>query len=137
MRYISVLGLAFSLSVMSAIVQASAAEPLSADTPLTTAAGATFTAPAGWSITSSANKNILDPPEAESPARMDANYSVVPIRPTGGMWTSARDVPKYIQMELAPGQLPDVRRLSPKRICWNDARDRFRLPKTRPTEWGS
>jgi CubicO group peptidase (beta-lactamase class C family) len=111
MRYINVLGLAFSLSFVSAIVQGSAAEPLSADTPVTTAAGATFTAPAGCSITSSANKNVLDPPEADSPARMDVNYSVVPIRRAGGMWTSPRDLPKYKQMELALGQLPDGRQL--------------------------
>src|ERR1700686_1325156 len=41
------------------------------------------------------------------PARMDVNYSVVPLRPAGGMWTSARDLSKYLQMELALGQLPD------------------------------
>jgi CubicO group peptidase (beta-lactamase class C family) len=41
------------------------------------------------------------------PARMDINYSVVPLRPAGGMWTSARDLSKYLQMELALGRLPD------------------------------
>jgi hypothetical protein len=45
---------------------ASAVEVLSADTPLTTAGGATFTAPTGWSIISAANKSVLDPPEADS-----------------------------------------------------------------------
>lgn len=40
-------------------------------------------------------------------ARMDVNYSVVPMRPTGGMWTSARDLSKYLQMELALGALPN------------------------------
>jgi CubicO group peptidase (beta-lactamase class C family) len=48
------------------------------------------------------------------PARMDMNYSVVPIRPAGGMWTSARDLSKYVQMELALGQLPDGRQLVSK-----------------------
>ena len=48
------------------------------------------------------------------PARMDMNYSVVPIRPAGGMWTSARDLSKYLQMELALGQLPDGRQLVSK-----------------------
>jgi CubicO group peptidase (beta-lactamase class C family) len=45
------------------------------------------------------------------PARMDINYSIVPVRPAGGMWTSAHDLAKYLQMELARGQLPDGTRL--------------------------
>jgi CubicO group peptidase (beta-lactamase class C family) len=45
------------------------------------------------------------------PARMDINYSVVPLRPAGGMWTSAHDLAKYLQMELARGALPDGARL--------------------------
>jgi CubicO group peptidase (beta-lactamase class C family) len=44
-------------------------------------------------------------------ARMDINYSVVPLRPAGGMWTSARDLSRYLQMELASGELPDGTRL--------------------------
>jgi CubicO group peptidase (beta-lactamase class C family) len=44
-------------------------------------------------------------------ARMDANYSVVPLRPAGGMWTSARDLSRYVQMELALGALPGGKRL--------------------------
>jgi CubicO group peptidase (beta-lactamase class C family) len=48
------------------------------------------------------------------PARMDTNYSIVPIRPAGGMWTSARELSKYVQMELASGQLPDGRQLVSK-----------------------
>jgi CubicO group peptidase (beta-lactamase class C family) len=47
-------------------------------------------------------------------ARMDMNYSVVPVRPAGGMWTSARDLSKYIQMELAVGWLPDGKQLVSK-----------------------
>jgi hypothetical protein len=45
---------------------------------------------------------------------MDLNYSVVPIRPAGGMWTSTRDLTRYVQMELAQGALPDGRRLVSK-----------------------
>jgi CubicO group peptidase (beta-lactamase class C family) len=45
---------------------------------------------------------------------MDMNYSVVPIRPAGGMWTSARDLSKYVQMELALGQLSDGKQLVSK-----------------------
>jgi CubicO group peptidase (beta-lactamase class C family) len=45
------------------------------------------------------------------PARMDLNYSVVPVRPAGGVWTSPRDLAKYVEMELAKGMLPNGRRL--------------------------
>ena len=45
------------------------------------------------------------------PARMDSNYSVVPVRPAGGMWTSARELARYVQMELSEGLLPDGARL--------------------------
>jgi CubicO group peptidase (beta-lactamase class C family) len=49
----------------------------------------------------------LDVDGKTSPARMDINYSIVPVRPAGGMWTSARELAKYLQMELALGKLPD------------------------------
>ncbi len=48
------------------------------------------------------------------PARMDVNYSVVPLRPAGGMWTSAHDLSSYLRMELARGQLPDGTQLVSK-----------------------
>jgi CubicO group peptidase (beta-lactamase class C family) len=44
-------------------------------------------------------------------ARMDLNESIVPARPAGGAWTSARDLAKYVQMELAKGLLPNGKRL--------------------------
>ena len=44
-------------------------------------------------------------------ARMDLNYSVVPVRPAGGVWTSPRELARYVEMELAKGMLPDGRRL--------------------------
>jgi CubicO group peptidase (beta-lactamase class C family) len=47
-------------------------------------------------------------------ARMDNNYSVVPLRPAGGMWTSARDLSNYLRMELALGKLPDGSQLVSK-----------------------
>jgi CubicO group peptidase (beta-lactamase class C family) len=46
-----------------------------------------------------------------APARMDLNESIVPARPAGGVWTSARDLSKYVQMELANGRLPGGKRL--------------------------
>jgi CubicO group peptidase (beta-lactamase class C family) len=44
-------------------------------------------------------------------ARMDLNYSVVPVRPAGGVWTSSRDLARYVEMELARGMLPGGKRL--------------------------
>ncbi len=40
-------------------------------------------------------------------ATMDLNYSVEPHRPAGGVWTSAHDLIKYVQLELAKGKLPN------------------------------
>ena len=45
------------------------------------------------------------------PARMDHNYSAVPFRPAGGIWTSARDLSRYVAMELARGAMPCGKRL--------------------------
>jgi CubicO group peptidase (beta-lactamase class C family) len=47
-------------------------------------------------------------------ARMDNNYSVVALRPAGGMWTSAHDLANFLQMELALGVLPDGTRFLSK-----------------------
>src|SRR5205814_7103851 len=44
-------------------------------------------------------------------ARMDLNESVVPVRPAGGVWTSAHDLSKDVQMELAKGVVPSGKRL--------------------------
>jgi CubicO group peptidase (beta-lactamase class C family) len=44
-------------------------------------------------------------------ARMDLNESVIPVRPAGGVWTSAHDLSKYVMMELAKGTLPNGKRL--------------------------
>jgi CubicO group peptidase (beta-lactamase class C family) len=40
-------------------------------------------------------------------ASMAFNYSMVPHRPAGGVWTSAHDLIRYVQLELARGKLPD------------------------------
>jgi CubicO group peptidase (beta-lactamase class C family) len=40
-------------------------------------------------------------------ANMAFNYSVMPHRPAGGVWTSAHDLIKYVQLEIARGKLPD------------------------------
>ena len=52
-----------------------------------------------------------DPDGKTVRARMDLNESIVPARPAGGVWTSARDLSKYVAMELAKGALPDGKRL--------------------------
>jgi CubicO group peptidase (beta-lactamase class C family) len=40
-------------------------------------------------------------------ASMDLNYSIYPHRPAGGVWTSAHDLIRYVQLELNKGKLPN------------------------------
>ena len=42
---------------------------------------------------------------------MTLNYTIIPLRPAGGIWTSPHDLSQYVMMELANGKLPDGRRL--------------------------
>ncbi|HEV2379485.1 MAG TPA: serine hydrolase domain-containing protein [Terriglobia bacterium] len=42
---------------------------------------------------------------------MAFNYSIVSARPAGGVWTSAGDLIRYVQLELAVGKLPDGKQL--------------------------
>jgi len=44
-------------------------------------------------------------------ADMAFNYSIMPHRPAGGVWTSAHDLIRYVQLELAQGKLPDGKQL--------------------------
>ncbi len=39
------------------------------------------------------------------------DYSVMPHRPAGGVWTSAHDLIRYVQLEIAQGKLPDGKQL--------------------------
>jgi CubicO group peptidase (beta-lactamase class C family) len=43
-------------------------------------------------------------------AAMEVNYSVIPLRPAGGAWSSVHDMLKYVQMELDEGKLRDGKR---------------------------
>ena len=52
----------------------------------------------------------LDVDGAVVPAVMDANYSVIPVRPAGGAWSNVRDLLRVVEMELARGVLPDGKR---------------------------
>jgi len=44
-------------------------------------------------------------------ASMDINYSILPARPAGAVWTSSADLIRYVQLELTQGVLPDGKRL--------------------------
>ena len=39
------------------------------------------------------------------------DYVVIPHRPAGGVWTSAHDMTRYVQLELAEGKLPNGKQL--------------------------
>jgi CubicO group peptidase (beta-lactamase class C family) len=50
-------------------------------------------------------------------ASMDINYSIVPARPAGAVWTSSADLIRCVQLELTQGKLPDGRQLvSPENL---------------------
>ncbi len=51
-----------------------------------------------------------------SVAEMALNYSVVPLRPAGGVWTSAHDLSRYVQLELGRGALDGKRIVSEENI---------------------
>jgi CubicO group peptidase (beta-lactamase class C family) len=53
-----------------------------------------------------ASSHSLDIDGKPALAAMGVNYSVLPVRPAGGAWSSVTDVMKYVQMELAKGLLP-------------------------------
>jgi CubicO group peptidase (beta-lactamase class C family) len=44
-------------------------------------------------------------------ANMAFNYSIWPARPAGGVWTSAGDLIRYVQLELDLGKLPNGKQL--------------------------
>src|SRR5262249_56292345 len=48
-----------------------------------------------------------------SVANMAFNYSVMPHRPAGGVWTSAHDLIRYDQLHLPPANLPYANPLLP------------------------
>jgi len=57
-----------------------------------------------------ANHAVPHAPDIDgNPAKalMAVNYSVIPVRPAGGAWSSVDDMLKYVSMELADGKLPD------------------------------
>ncbi len=45
-----------------------------------------------------------------SPAIMELNRSVIPLRPAGEGWSTAHDMAKYVMMELSRGTLPGGKR---------------------------
>ncbi|HEX6822781.1 MAG TPA: serine hydrolase [Candidatus Sulfotelmatobacter sp.] len=50
-------------------------------------------------------------------ASMDINYSILPARPAGGVWTSAADLMRYVQLESTQGKLPSGKQLvSPENL---------------------
>ncbi len=49
-------------------------------------------------------------------AEARANYSVVPIRPAGAVWSSVDDMLNYVAMELAEGRLPDGKRFIDRNV---------------------
>lgn len=45
------------------------------------------------------------------PTSPDVDLAIVPLRPAGGLWSSIRDMTKYVQLELSKGRLPNGKQL--------------------------
>ena len=45
-------------------------------------------------------------------AEMAINYAILPLRPAGGAWSNAKDMMRYLRMELGRGALPDGKRVA-------------------------
>ncbi len=57
--------------------------------------------------TDHASPHSWDMSQRNVPIEMALNHSIIPIRPAGGAWSSARDYARYVRLELARGRLPD------------------------------
>lgn len=53
-----------------------------------------------------ASAHALDIDGKPVPSIFQVNYSIVPVRPAGGAWSSVHDLLRYVAMELADGKLP-------------------------------
>jgi len=106
MRTMTVVGLAFVVALAGAALGAPASERVAADSARTTASGATFTAPAGWSVTSDTNKIVLEPPEADSHVAL-VDVAVAPdvAAAVAAGWASYRPDARR-QLRLATAQAP-------------------------------
>lgn len=49
--------------------------------------------------------------QAPAVATMELNYTIFPFRPAGGAWSSAHDMIRYVDNELAEGKLPNGKQL--------------------------
>lgn len=58
-----------------------------------------------------ASPHAWDVDGKQAVASMDLNYSIHPHRPAGGVWTSAHDLIRYVQLELNKGKLPNGKTL--------------------------
>jgi CubicO group peptidase (beta-lactamase class C family) len=93
------------LSPVPTAAQSPAKEVLAADSPRATPGGVTFTAPAGWSIASSADRVVLETPEGDSHLAIvdvqakDANAAVA------AAWAAYRPDAKW-PLKLASPQAP-------------------------------
>ena len=151
MRRIGILAAALSFGFAGAAVGQPAdasIELISADTPVTTASGATFTAPSGWRVTSTASKKVLEPPEADSHlALVDVRAADAAAAVAAG-WASYRpDANRPLRTRDAAGAaewlgraaLSTVTRSRPTRRPWStrwpggraglDGRDRRGKPR--------
>ena len=59
-----------------------------------------------------ASPHAWDADGVTAAAEMAINYAIVPLRPAGGVWSNARDMMRYLRMELGRGLAPDGKRVA-------------------------
>jgi CubicO group peptidase (beta-lactamase class C family) len=59
-----------------------------------------------------ASPHAWDVDGVTSAAEMAINYAVVPLRPAGGAWSNAKDMMRYLRMELGRGEISEGKRVA-------------------------
>src|SRR5690348_10561222 len=104
--------LAYPQQVSSSTAPAKAVpEKLTAGTPRVTAAGATFTVPAGWSITTEKNLVVLEPPETDTHIAIVDSDSADARSAVAARWAAYKPDAKRPLKLVTPG---------PARNGWED-----------------
>jgi len=100
--------LLISMTAWAAITAAqipsrSPAEKLAADKEVTTSAGATFTAPGGWSMVTSGPLIIVEPPEADSHVVVFDSDAATAEAAVGAAWAAYKpDEKRAVRQKLSP-----------------------------------
>jgi CubicO group peptidase (beta-lactamase class C family) len=74
-----------------------------------------------------ASPHAFDMTLTNVPSSMGMSFSVLPVRPAGGAWSSVRDFAKFVRLELAKGRLPDGSTYFPEEILLERRKPQVRV----------